>query len=150
MFKIYSPDKYQNDLEKYISHVYNGFLNEEDCKKMTDEELLQVLKQSPEFNKLVFPNSWYKKFELPKKECMNMKEFLAESPWQKKHLHFYTGKVEQIEAKPGGNRPILDVQEAPMTILLQNSFSDAEGPKETSDASTNQTSSSGPQETLRL
>jgi len=147
MFKIYSPDKYQNDLEKYISQVYTGFLNEDDCKKMTDEELLEVLKKSPDFNKLAFPNSWYKKFKLPNKECMNMKEFLAESPWMKRHQHFYTGKVEQIAAKPGGNRPILEAPEAPQVVLIQNSFSDAEGPKE---PTANQTSSSNQQETLRL
>lgn len=104
-----------------------------DYKKMTDEELLAILRKSPDFNKLVFPNSWYSKYtqELPLKECMNMKEFLTESPWMKRHQYSYTGKIEDIEPKPGGNRPILDAPEIPQVVVIQNSFSDAEGPKET-------------------
>jgi len=111
-----------------------------DYSKMSDEELLKEVKKLPEFKNLVMPNSWYSKFELPLKECMNMKEFIAESPWRKRHMHFYTGKLEDIKAQPGGNRPILEAPEAPQVVLIENHFSDAEGPKETpaeQDAPTN-------------
>jgi hypothetical protein len=95
-----------------------------DHSKLSEEELLEVLKQSPDFDKLVFPNSWYSKYSLPEKKCSNMKEFLAESPWRKTHQHWYLEKKE-IPALPGGLRPILPAPEIPVMTVIQNSFSDA-------------------------
>lgn len=95
-----------------------------DYASMTDEELLEMVKLSPEFDKLVFPNSWYSKFNLPEKKCMDMKQFLKESPWMKTASHYYIAKQE-IPAKPGGNRPVLPAPEVPTVTVIQNSFSDA-------------------------
>ena len=102
-----------------------------DFSKMTEDELLAELKQSPDFDKFVFPNAWYSKFDLPEKKCMNPKEFIAESPWTKKTQHRYI-KQETIPAKPGGNRPVLPAPEVPTITLVQNSFSDATDQTETS------------------
>lgn len=90
---------------------------------MTDEQLLDELKKSPDFDKFVFPNSWYSKFELPEKKCMNTKEYIQESPWMKRSHYYYVGK-DEIEAKPGGNRPVLPAPEIPVITVMENHFSD--------------------------
>lgn len=94
-----------------------------DYTTLSDEELLQVLKTSKDFDKLVFPNAWYSKFELPEKSCRNMKEFLKESPWMRTAHHWYIGK-EEIPAKPGGLRPILPAEEVPVKVVPINAYSD--------------------------
>ena len=111
-------------LPPYLTNLTN-FLPKPsvDYSKMTDEQLLEELKKSPDFDKFVLPNSWYSKFELPEKKCMNMKEFLQESPWTKRTSYNSVGK-EDIPAKPGGNRPLLPAPEVPTLTLLENNFSD--------------------------
>ena len=99
-------------------------LNYKDYSKLTEEELLEELKKSADFDKMVFPNSWYSKYDLPEKKCLNMKEYLKESPWMKTAHHWYIGKQE-IEAKPGGLRPILPAPEIPVELKQINMFSDA-------------------------
>lgn len=94
-----------------------------DYSKMTEEELIAELKKTTDFDKLVFPNHLYSKYELPEKKCLNMKEYIQESPWMKRSHYYYVGK-QDISAKPGGNRPILEAPEAPTITLLENSFSD--------------------------
>lgn len=108
-------------------------------KSLTEQQLLEELKRSPDFDKYVLPNSWYAKYDLPKKECMDMKQFLKESPWMKRSHYTYSPKVITLEAKPGGNRPILPTPEIPIQVVQQNMFSDA----------TDQTEPSGPAE-IRL
>lgn len=103
---------------------YFNFEDKKDYSKMTDQELLEVLKGSDVFNKLVFPNGWYEKYDLPEKKCQNMKEFIAESPWTKRSYNYYIEKVD-IPAKPGGNKPIIEVEPVKAEVLLENSFSDA-------------------------
>jgi hypothetical protein len=99
---------------------------------MTEEELLAELRATPDFEKFVYPSHWYEKHDLPLKECMNMKEFLKEASWMKSSSHSYTGKIEVIEAKPGGNRPVLEAPEAPAITVVENHFSDATDQSETS------------------
>ena len=100
---------------------------------MTEEELLAELKKSPDFEKFVLPSSWYEKYNLPLKECMNMKEYIKESSWTKKHSNYYFGKIEDIPAKPGGNRPVLELEPPPALTLIENHFSD--GPNAERDVS---------------
>jgi hypothetical protein len=120
-----------------FANRFKSFTEKKDYTKMTEQELLEELKKLPDFDKLVYPNEWYGKYELPLKECMNMKEFLIEAPWMKRFSNNYIGKLE-IAAKPGGNRPVLPPQEVPAITLIQNSFSEGE--------TTNQISFSNPQE----
>lgn len=126
-----------------------------DYSKLTEEELLAELKKSPEFDKLVFPNSWYSKYDLPEKKCLNMKEYLKESPWMKTAQNYYIGKME-IEAKPGGLRPLLPAPEVPIEVKQISMFSDSveneiyspgDVPKMPMRFLTNQTESSGQPET---
>ena len=124
MAKIY--DIKQFNPEEFMKQLAFGTLSEEDYKKMSNEELLEVLKGSPEFTNFVFPDTWYDKYKLPNKECMNMKEFLKESPWTKKNYRWYTGKVEDIPAKPGGVRPLIESEPVKVEVLAGvNMFSDA-------------------------
>lgn len=95
-----------------------------DYKSMTEEQLLEELKKSPDFDKMVFPNHWYAKYDLPEKKCLNTKEYIRESPWTKTSQHYYIEKKE-IPAKPGGLRPVLPAPEIPTVTVIQNSFSDA-------------------------
>lgn len=103
-------------------------LETKEFSKMTDEELLQELKRLPEFESLVMPNAWYAKFKLPEKKCRDMKEYIKDSPWKNKHSHWYVGKVETIEAQPGGNRPILPAPEVPVITVVGSSYSDSDNP----------------------
>ena len=99
-----------------------------DYSKMTDEELLESLKKSDVFDKLVFPTTWHKKFsDLPKAEARNTKEYIKESPWMRKFEHVYAdgGKILDIDAKPGGVRPVLPAPEIPTMTVQKNMFSDA-------------------------
>lgn len=126
-------------VDSFTRNFFPRFLTEEDCKKMTDEELLAELKKSTDFHQLVFPTSWHKKFpDLPKADCLDTKAYIKESPWMKKGYHFYGngGRIEQIDAKPGGVRPVLPAPEVPTITVIQNSFSDAP---------TNQTSDEHPE-----
>lgn len=95
-----------------------------DYSKLTEEELLAELKKSPDFDKMVFPNAWYSKYDLPEKKCMNPKEYIKESPWTKTAHNYYV-KREDIPAKPGGVRDVLPAPEVPVVTLIKNSFSDA-------------------------
>lgn len=108
----------------YLRPLPYGTKDEKDYSKLSAAELIEELKTLPDFDKLVFPNSWYTQFDLPKKECRNMKEFIAESPWMKSHAHSYVGKLE-FPPKPGGVRPVLPAPEVPTLTVVQNSFSDA-------------------------
>ena len=107
------------------------YLNPNDTKDysaLTDEELLAELKKSPDFEKFVFPSAWHKKFpDLPKADCSDPKAYIKESPWMRKAYVQYEGKVVNIEAKPGGVRPVIPAPDATTVTLLENHFSD--GPK---------------------
>lgn len=119
-----------------MTTIENGILlNDVDTKSnfstMTDEEILAELKCSPDFDKFVFPNAWYSKFSLPEKTCQNPKEFIKESPWLKRTQHTYvSSKIEEIEAKPGGNRPLLEVPSFEVKVVPTNQIAD-ECPVET-------------------
>jgi hypothetical protein len=92
--------------------------------ELSNEELIFELKKSKDFEKFVFPNSWYAAYDLPMKTAMDTKEFLREAPWKKTSQNWYITKTE-IPAKPGGLRPILPAPEVPIVTVIQNSFSDA-------------------------
>lgn len=88
-------------------------------KTYTDEQLIEVLKGCPDFAKFVFPVSFHKKFpDLPKAECANPKEFMAESAWTQKAYNSYVdgGKVLTIPADPSKTVVILPAPEIPITI----------------------------------
>lgn len=122
-----------------FANKFNTPQEVKDYKKMTEEELLAELKASPDFAKFVFPNEWYSKYDLPPKECRNMKEFLQEAPWLKTYSYNVVGKID-IPAKPGGLRPILPAPEVPQLVVTQNTFSDGVD-------TTTRISAVGPQET---
>jgi hypothetical protein len=146
-----STDSLETSAKSFTRNWFPKFLTEEDCKTMTDEELLSELKKSPDFDKLVFPTTWHQKFpDLPKADCLDTKGFLKESPWLKKHTHYYGdgGRIVDVEAKPGGVRPVLATPDVPSLTVLQNSFSDAprgqsenEHPEHSPEASANSTGS---------
>ena len=95
-----------------------------DYSGMSNEELLAELKKTSDYEKLVFPNSWYSKFDLPVKTAADTREFLKESPWTKTSRHYYIEKID-VPAQPGGLRPTLPAPEVPIVTVIQNSFSDA-------------------------
>ena len=134
-------------LDLFTANWFPKVITADQCKTMTDEELLQVLKSSDDFEKLVLPVSWHKKYpDLPKATCSDTKTFIKDAPWTKKHHNYYIangrlvagGRLETVDAKPGGLRPILPAPEIPTLTLIQNSFSDAP---------IDQTESEHPQET---
>ena len=97
-------------------------------KNLTDEELLEILKQSPDFTKFVFPTYLHKKFpDLPKADCANPKEFIAESAWTKKAYHYYAdgGKVLEIQPNPEKQVVILPAPEIPIEIRTEPAKTDA-------------------------
>ncbi len=119
----------------YLKKMNEIVEDKTDYSKMTDDELLEVLKKSKDFQKLVFPAAWHKKYpDLPKAECSDTKEYIRESPWMRKFEHFYEngGRQHVIEPQPGGLRPVLPAPEVPAVTVVNNSFSDAETNYQTS------------------
>jgi len=114
-FSVQYPPMYAELLKNLLPKDYS---------KMSEQELFEELKKSSDFDKLVFPSSWYEKYNLPTKECMDMKQFIKESPWMKRHSFSYVGRIEDIPAKPGGNRPVLPIEPPPALTILENHFSD--------------------------
>lgn len=112
--------------DNFTSYFFKDLIpkSPEEYKSMTEEELIAELKKSTDFKKLVFPNAWYSKYELPLKECRDMKEFIRESPWMRTAQNYYISK-EEIPAKPGGLRPILPAIEVPIEIKQLSMFSDS-------------------------
>lgn len=115
------------DISWYVNQ-FNQHKDKEEYTKLSDKELLEKLKALPEFKSLVLPDKWYRDPtlapELPEKKCYNMKEFLVEGLNTATAYKNYVGKMD-IPAKPGGNRPIIEVQETPAITILENHFSDA-------------------------
>lgn len=131
--------QYKKFSEDFAKCFVNPF-SPPDYSKMSDAELIEILKKDPNYEKYVYPSSWHKKFpDLPKADCSDPKQYIRESPWMKKAYVMYDqgGKPIHIEAKPGGNRPILEAPEIPVVTLIENNFSDK-------DDSTNQSAPSHP------
>jgi hypothetical protein len=84
--------------------------------KMTDEELLKMMKESPEFKNLPLPASWFKKFNLEPVKARNFKEFLDDDAWLKTRGMYVDEKEIRKDPAPGGVRPVFPLEEIPVTI----------------------------------
>jgi len=86
-------------------------------KRLSDEELYEMMKNHPEFKYLPKPSSWYKKFNLEPVAAPNFKEFLEERAWEKTR----TMHVDEVEIRkdpaPGGLRPVFPSEEIPVEII---------------------------------
>ena len=83
---------------------------------LSDEELLKMMKESPEFKNLPLPASWFKKFNLEPVKARNFKEFLEDDAWLKTRGMQVDEKEIRKEPVPGGVRPVFPLEEIPMTI----------------------------------
>ena len=83
---------------------------------LSDEELLKMMKESPEFKNLPLPASWFKKFNLEPVKARNFKEFLDDDAWLKTRGMQVDEKEIRKEPVPGGVRPVFPLEEIPMTI----------------------------------
>jgi hypothetical protein len=81
-----------------------------------DFNLYEQLKSLPDFNKLPLPDSWYKKFNIPRPEAVSFQSYAMERRWL---AHKYDSDLTyevRTEPAPGGVRPILEAPEIPVTI----------------------------------
>ena len=83
---------------------------------LSDEELLKMMKESPEFKNLPLPASWFKKFNHEPVKARNFKEFLEDDAWLKTRGMQVDEKEIRKEPVPGGVRPVFPLEEIPMTI----------------------------------
>ena len=85
-------------------------------KALTDEELYAMMKDSPEFEHLPKPASWFKKFGLEPIKARNFKEFLDDDAWMQSRAKPYQEWAVFKDPQPGGVRPVLPSEEIPITI----------------------------------
>lgn len=104
--------------------MFNVIPPPKDYSGVSNEDLIAELKRSSDFEKFVFPNTWYSKYDLPVKTAMDTREYIKEAPWKAISRNYYTSKSD-VPAKPGGLRPVLPAPEVPIVTVIQNTFSDA-------------------------
>lgn len=84
---------------------------------MTDEQIFEMMKASPEFEHLPKPASWFKRFGLEPVKARNFKEYLEDDAYMEARGKVITEKVIYNEPQPGGVRPVLPPEIIPMEII---------------------------------
>ena len=84
----------------------------------TDEELYEILKKLPDFDRYPIPESWYAKFNIPKPKILTMRESFALA----RATADAPGPNVPIEFRPraeGGVRPLIN-SEVPTLECITN------------------------------
>ena len=85
----------------------------------TDEELYEELRHCPDFDKLPLPETWYKKFNIPRPTAVDFKTFANSGYWLKCATDPNTIREICTEPAPGGVRPILDVKQPEVEVITK-------------------------------
>lgn len=91
---------------------------------LTDEQIYNLLKDLPDFDRLPLPKYFYEKFNIPPPQIPTLKEALT--------LHAQTAnapgalvKIEVREPAPGGVRPLIEVEPVKTEVKPGVSIEDA-------------------------
>lgn len=90
-----------------------------DDKDQKIQELIDVLRNTEDFNRLAFPTSWYKKYNIPSVKPMSFKEYLDSGYWFAKHFDKDVQREIRTEPVEGGVRPVLPAPEIPVEIVTK-------------------------------
>lgn len=95
---------------------------------LTDEQIYDLLKDLPDFDRLPLPKYFYEKFHIPPPKIL--------TPMEAIHLMNHVAnmpgamvKTEVREPAPGGVRPILQVEPVPIEVKPGVSIEDAIEPE---------------------
>lgn len=92
-----------------------------DATTAPDEEnikaLVEELRKTPEFAHLPFPNSWYKKYDIPVPKPASFKEYITENHWFKCHFDPTVAREIRKEPAPGGVRPVPEPEVLPVETI---------------------------------
>jgi hypothetical protein len=86
-------------------------------RTLTDEELYDMMKNHPEFERLPKPASWFKKFNLQPVAARNFKEFIDDKAWERAREMSVTQVEIRKDPVPGGVRPVLPSEEIPVEVI---------------------------------
>jgi hypothetical protein len=84
-----------------------------------EEALYNELKTLPDFDRLPLPDSWYKKFNIPRPQPVSVQEFALSRAWLE---HKYDSNIIydiRKEPEPGGVRPILETEPISVEIITK-------------------------------
>lgn len=83
---------------------------------MTDDEIFQMMKASPEFEFFPKPATWFKKYGLEPIKARNFKEYLEDDAYFNARAQVVTEKVIIKGPQPGGVRPVPAPEVIPVEI----------------------------------
>ena len=83
-------------------------------EEYTEDELYNYLKELPDFERLSFPESWYKKFNIKLLKPDNFKEVIESGYCEKALLE--TGGLVELPAPKDYKFPELKVEEIPLEV----------------------------------
>lgn len=83
---------------------------------LTDDELFAMMKESPEFDFLPKPATWYKKYGLEPVKPRNFKEYLDDDAYFESRAKYVSEKVIFKGPQPGGVRPVPPPEVIPVEI----------------------------------
>lgn len=113
-----------------------------DKTQLTDEEIYNMLKDLPDFDRFPLPKYFYEKFNIPLPKILSIREAL--------HLANLTAnapgalvKTEYREPAPGGVRPLLEVEPVKIEVKPGVSIEDALETSEDSKSERRETQAEG-------
>jgi hypothetical protein len=85
-------------------------------RTMTDDEVFEMMKASPEFEFLPKPATWFKKYNLEPVKPRNFKDYLDDDAYFEARAKTISEKVIIKGPQPGGVRPVPPPEEIPVEI----------------------------------
>jgi hypothetical protein len=85
-------------------------------RTLTDDEVFEMMKASPEFEFLPKPATWYKKYGLEPIKPRNFKEYLDDDAYFEARAKYISEKVIFRGPQPGGVRPVPPPEVIPVEI----------------------------------
>ena len=83
------------------------------------KQLVEELRNSPDFAHLTFPKDWYKKYDIPVPKPVSLKEYITENYWFKCHFDPTVAREIRKEPAPGGVRPVPEPEVLPVEVITK-------------------------------
>lgn len=83
------------------------------------KELIDQLRESPDFIHLPWPKDWYKKYNIPFTPPQNMKQFMEENHWYTRHFDPNVERVIITEVS-GIVKPVPEPEVIPVEIITKH------------------------------
>ena len=83
------------------------------------KQLIEELRNTPDFAHLPFPKDWYKKYDIPVPKPASFKEYITENHWYKCHFDPHVAREVRTEPAPGGVRPVPEPEVLPVEVITK-------------------------------